>query len=113
MLSESNNTTEYSIQVEFTHPDSKETEVVEVYPSFQLFMKTFNAYVKSKFNVTMSGNDNAIWNMFVDFSEYAGKNLFEMFMDDEDFVNELKKNYLNSTEYEADIEDWTTEFNQL
>ena len=112
MLRQTNRTTDYYISVEFTNPDTKETDEVEVYPSYELFMKTLNEYFSRYYSVKLNGSDNAIWNFFVKLSEYADKDLFEELMEENEFLSLLKEKYMNSYEYDDDENEYYNNLNE-
>lgn len=110
MLRQTNRTTDYYITVEFTNSTTKETEEVDVYPSYELFMDALQDYFARYYSVKLNGTDNAIWNFFVKLSEYASRDLFQDLIDDEEFYTSLKEKYMNSYEYDDDEEEY---FNNL
>lgn len=112
MLRQTNRTTDYYISVEFTNPDTKETDEVDVYPSYELFMKTLTEYFARYYSVKLNGSDNAIWNFFVKLSEYADKDLFEELMGENEFLSLLKEKYMNSYEYDDDENEYYNNFDE-
>lgn len=101
------NRTDYSIYVEFTHPETKEKETVSVYVPFEVYVKSIVEYCDKYKSVVIDAKDTDVYNLF---SELDCLYAFES---DENFVNICYENYFNSSEVEEDFDEWIDNYNFL
>lgn len=101
------NRTDYSIYVEFTHPETNEKETVSVYVPFDVYVKSIVEYCDRYKSVVIDGKDTDVYNLF---SELDCLYAFES---DENFESICYDNYFNSSEVEEDFDEWVDNYNFL
>lgn len=100
-----NNRTGFDMEVEFTHPETGETETSYVDIPFTIFIESLREFCEIRKEVVLDGTDTDVWNLFADID-----GALEHFVDDEDFIEMCKEKYMNSYEYEEDFDDWKDDY---
>ena len=100
------NRTPYEMTVTFVHPETRESQKVDVYIPFDVFVESVVEYMDRYKMVTIDGTNTDVWNMFIELNE----DVFDDLVEDENFIEICYKKYKESSEIDDDFDEWVDDY---